>query len=147
MRDRDYEPEHYRCRDCKFYHNNCKRVDNDKVKFWKPWHQADDRQSANIVCRDFVLKDYLLYARKNWIDFDTYWSEFVECWLPYKNTNILVYFTVDGDDAMLGVPLMDFVNGNMYDADGNLKYVERKYYKRTKDGFGYKLVRESVNNE
>ena len=45
---------------------------------------------------------------------------------------------------MLGVPLMDFVNGTMYDADGNLKYVERKYYKRTKDGFGYKLVKESV---
>ena len=147
MRSPDYEPEHYRCSECKFYHNDCKRIDNEKIKFWKPWHQCDDRQSANIVCRDFELKDYMVYARNNWIDFDTYFKEFVENWLPYGNINKNVYFILDNNYSIrYGVPLMNYINGDMYNIDGSLKWVEKMYYKQTRDGFGYRIVREYKEN-
>ena len=43
-----------------------------------------------------------------------------------------------------GVRLMDFVNGTMMDGDV-LKAVEKTYYKQTREGFGYKLIRETID--
>lgn len=143
-RHSDYEPENYHCRECKYYHNDCKRIDNAKVKFWKPWHQSDDRQSARIVCCDFDLKDYMKYAKQNWINFETYWKEYVENWLPYGNTERLVYFILNDDYSVrYGVKILDFIYGNMYSGD-KLNAVEKMYYVQTRKGFGYKLIREEI---
>jgi hypothetical protein len=38
----------------------------------------------------------------------------------------------------------DFINGTMYNADGSLKAFQKMYYKQTRSGFGYKLVREPL---
>lgn len=142
-RDVNYEPEHYHCSECKYYHKNCKRVDNKLVSFAKPWFKCID--GGSTVCCDFELKDYMVYAKRNWIDFDTYFKEYVENWLPYKNTNTLIYFCLNGDTSIrYGVKLLDYVYGNMYSSDDMLNAVEKMYYKRVKSGFGYKLMREPI---
>ncbi|WP_407397765.1 hypothetical protein [Treponema sp.] len=141
MRADDYEPEHYRCSECKHF-RNCKRVDNDKVKFAKVWFLSEP--NCPIVCCDFELRDYMIYAKQNWIDFETYWREYVENWLPYGNTDRLVYFTLNGDTSIrYGVRMMDYVYGYMY-SDNKLNAVEKMYYKQTRGGFGYKLIREGI---
>lgn len=143
MRDVNYEPENYKCSDCKHYKKDCLRVDGVTIDFAKPWFRS--QTDFGCVCCDFVLKDYKLYAKQNWIDFDTYFKEYVENWLPYQNTNTLVYFTIKGDTSIrFGVKLLDFVYGNMYLKDGLLNAVEKMYYKQVRSGFGYKLVREPI---
>ena len=143
LRDVNYEPEHYRCSDCKYYQSGCKRVDGKTVQFAKPYFKS--HSNCSTVCCDFELKDYMIYARQNWIDFDTYFKEYVENWLPYGNTNKLIYFCLNGDTSIrYGVKLLDYVYGNMYSSDGVLNAVEKMYYKQVRSGFGYKLVREPV---
>lgn len=142
-RDTNYEPENYRCSNCKYYQKDCKRIDGVKIDFAKPWFKSSSDHGC--VCSDFVLKDYMIYAKQNWIDFDTYFAEYVENWLPYENTNTLVHFVVNGDkNVWYGVPLLDYVYGNMYDGN-KLKAVEKMYYKRTKRDFGYDLAREEID--
>lgn len=63
LRDVNYEPEHYRCSDCKYYQSGCKRVDGKTVQFAKPYFKA--HSNCGTVCCDFELKDYMIYARKN----------------------------------------------------------------------------------
>lgn len=130
----------YHCRDC-IHFRQCKRIDHTVVKFAVPWFKTYDGD-FHIVCSDFTPRwqapDY------PWTGFEDYWKVYVEQWLPYSNTNIRVYFTIHGDASIrYGVPLMDYVNGSMF--DGNiLKAVEKMYYKQVRTGFGYRLIREPI---
>jgi hypothetical protein len=84
------------------------------------------------------------YANEHWTCFEDYWKYYVEQWLPYQNTNKNIYFTLHDDTSIrYGVPLMDFVNGTMIE-NGLLKAIEKVYYKQTRTGFGYRLVREPI---
>ena len=142
-RDANYEPERYKCGHCKHYRTGCKRVDNKIISFAKPYFKAE--ANCGTVCCDFELKDYMVYAKQNWIDFDTYFKEYVENWLPYGNTNTLIYFCLNGDTSIrYGVKLLDYVYGNMYLSNGVLNAVEKMYYKQVRSGFGYELVREPI---
>lgn len=141
MRSQNYEPEHYRCGNCKYF-RNCKRVDNVKIKFAKPWFMCE--ANCSVICSDFELKEYMLYARQNWIDFETYFREYVENWTN-GSTEKLIYFTLNDDTSIrYGVRMMDYVYGYMY-TDGKLNAVEKMYYKQTRGGFGYKLIREPID--
>jgi hypothetical protein len=143
MRSFDYEPENYRCSHCEHYKKDCLRVDGVTVDFSKPWFKS--QSDCGCVCCDFELKDCMVYAKQNWVDFDTYFKEYVENWLPYKNTNKLIYFVLNGDSSVrYGVPLLDYVYGRMRDGD-KLNAVEKMYYKQTRSGFGYTLIRESID--
>ena len=143
-RDVNYEPEHYRCSNCKYYQSGCKRVDNKTISFAVPWF-VNVQPDCGTVCCDFELKDYMIHAKQNWIDFDTYFKEYVENWLPYGNTNKLIYFCLNGDTSIrYGVKLLDYVYGNMYLSNGVLNAVEKMYYKQVRSGFGYELVREPI---
>ena len=143
-RDSNYEPEKYRCSDCKHYHNNCKRVDGKILEFAKPWFLST--ANNGIVCCDFELCDHMIYAKKNWVDFETYFTEFIENWLPYANINKLEYFTLNGDTTVrYGVKMLDYVYGHMWLSNGVLNAVEKVYYKRCRNEIGYKLIREKIN--
>lgn len=133
------------CGDCLYYHN-CKRIDHISVKFAVPWFKSYDRnQSSGIICNSFEPATWNLPAQKEWKGFDSYWSRYVETWLPYKNTNGLVYFTLgDNADVRYGVPLMDYLEGKMIE-NGILKAKMKMYYRRTKEGYGYKLIREQID--
>lgn len=139
------EVDNYTCGCCKYFHN-CKRIDHETVRFAQPWFRSyDHNQFSGIVCSDFEPAEFCVHACKVWVDFDYYWPRYVEQWLPYKDTNKLVYFTLHGDTSIrYGVPLMDFVNGTMIEGN-TLKAVIKKYYKQTRSGTGYKLIREEIN--
>ena len=67
-------------------------------------------------------------------------------WLPYGNTNTLIYFVLHGDASIrYGVPLMDFVNGTMIEGN-RLKAVEKEYYRKSKKSpIGYELIHEPID--
>ena len=141
----EYDVENYHCGHCKYY-NNCKRIDHVTIQFAKPWFKTYDRnQFSGNICSDFEPADHCTHACKTWTGFEDYWPKYVEQWLPYSNTDVLVYFTLNGDASVrYGVKLLDFVYGTMF--DGNvLKASVKTYYKKTRDGFGYKLIKEKIN--
>lgn len=141
----NYSCLNYHCGNCIYYGTHTspctKRIDHEKIKFATPFFKSYDRnQFSGIVCSDFVPR----YNSDNF-NFQDYWNDYVEVWLPYSNTNILIWFTLNEDISVrYGVKLMDYVYGTMYDSNGNLKAIKKKYYKKTKDGFGYKLITENI---
>lgn len=144
---------HYCCGDC-IHHNwdrcrawylPCKRIDHDKIKFAKPWFAVyDAHQFSGVICRDFEPKRTATDG--TWTGFDDYWPAYVEQWLPYGDTDKLMYFTLgDCTDIRYGVPLMEFVNGTMLDGN-KLKAVEKMWYQRKQnDPIGYKLTRREID--
>ena len=127
----------YKCRDCVYFPNQCKRIDHNTIKFAKPYFIGYD--GNHIPCCDFKPKNLT-----GWTGFNDWWPYYVEQWIPYQNTDINTYFTLHSDPSIrYGVPLMDFVNGTMIE-NGVLKAVEKMYYKQTRKGCGYKLVYEEI---
>lgn len=142
-RDLDYEPEKYNCRSCKYFENGCKRVDGKKVNFAK--NPFSCQAYGLYVCCDFELKDNRVYSKRNWIDFETYFKEFLEVWFHRNPATTKVYFVLNGNEEIrYGVLLKDYIYNNMY-VGNKLKVVEKMYYKKTHTGFGYKLIREKIN--
>lgn len=149
------EIDHYHCGDCKYFkvdadwsESTCKRIDHKTIQFGKPWFKSYDcNQHSGVICSDFIPAEWNTNAIKNWKGFEEYWGNYVDQWLPYRNTDILIPFIINGDTSCrYMVKLMDFMNGTMMDGD-KLKAVEKMYYKRDRNpkGFGYKLIREPVN--
>ena len=133
----------FRCKDCKHIHS-CPRIDFAKINFAKPYFLST--AIGPCPCSAFEPCDIHVQAKRRWKGFWEWWPKFVEQWLPYGNTKILVYFIRHGDSSVrYGVPLMDYVNGNMFEGS-RLKAVEKVYYKKTLgDGCGYKLIREKIS--
>lgn len=127
------------CGSCKFFNKGCKRVDHDNVEFGTS--VFNDTRKHHIICSDFCPSETYVQICKDWDGFDEFWSLYVEQWLPYGNTNKLIPFIVNGNTSVrYMVPLLDFVYGRMYDGD-RLLAVEKMYYTRTRQGFGYRLLR------
>lgn len=146
--------ENYHCGNCIHWklgaggkHLPCKRLDHETIKFATPWFKSYDAgQHSGCICSDFYPHPSNTYAVKHWTTFEDYWNKYVDQWLPYKNTNTLIYFCLNDDRSIrYGVPLMDYVNGTMIDGD-MLKAVQKTYYKQSrKSPIGYELVHESIN--
>lgn len=144
---------HYGCGDCKYFRIDadrneslCKRIDHKKVKFAIPWFKSYDcGQNFHIPCNDFEPK-YMHYAdAKSWDGFDNFWETYVKAWLPYQDENKLIWFCINNDTNIeYGLPMKVFIQGNMI-SDNTLLATKKRYYKRTKEGFGYKLITEDIN--
>lgn len=144
---------HLFCGDCKFWgcgNDYCqKRIDHKNVRFAIPWFKSyDAHQHSGCICSDFEPASFCVFTCSAWTGFWDYWEWYSKIWIPYGNTDILTYFTMGEDTSVrYGVPLMDFVNGTMYDGS-RLKAVEKMYYKkhRHKDRtkFPYELIREKI---
>lgn len=137
--------DNYHCGSCKYY-NNCKRIDHEVIQFARPWFKSYDRnQFSGCICSDFEPAEWCIYACETWLGFEHYWPRYVEQWLPYGDTSKLMYFVLNGDTSIrYGVRLLYFVYGSMFDGN-TLKALEKTYYKKTKDGFGYKLIKEKID--
>ena len=135
----------YHCGSCQYYHA-CKRIDHKTIQFAQPWFKSYDcNQFSGCICSDFEPGAWHKNACDTWQGFEHYWPRYVEQWLPYADTKKLIYFTLNSDTSIrYGVRLLDFVYGTMID-DNMLKAVEKVYYKKTKGGIGYKLIREKIN--
>ena len=81
---------------------------------------------------------------KKWTNFDDFWSAYKKAWLPYENENIEIPFVVNGEKSVrYYVPLKKFLDGTMTE-NGKLMAIKKKYYKQTREGFGYKLITEEI---
>lgn len=144
---------HYGCGDCKYFRvdanrneNLCKRIDHKKIKFAIPWFKSYDcGQNFHIPCNEFEPK-YMQYAdAKEWDGFDNFWEMYVKTWLPYQDENKLIWFCMNNNTNIeYGVPMKAFIEGHMM-SDNVLLAIKRRYYKRTKDSFGYKLITEDID--
>ena len=79
---------------------------------------------------------------KKWTNFEDIWNAYKKAWLPYENENIEIPFVVNGEKSVwYYVPLKKFLDGTMI-KNGKLLATKKKYYKKTREGFGYKLTAE-----
>lgn len=156
-----YEVTNFRCRDCKYYKPNaeldgiksmCKRIDHKKIRFAVPWFKSYDCDFGT-PCSDFEPNPIYPRFIEEWEylgGFDSWWSLWVEQWLPYQTVNKMVYFTINGDSNIeYGVSLLDYVFGHMFRQDGKLNSTIRRYYKHHKKSdefpYGYELVYERID--
>lgn len=144
---------HYGCGNCKYFkvdadrsESLCKRLDHKSVKFAVPWFKSYDcGQSYHLPCDDFEPKHMDYVDAKEWTGFADFWQAYVQAWLPYQNEDILLWFTLHGDTMVeYGVPLKMFLDGSMIQGN-TLMAKKKRYYKRTKEGFGYKLIYEEID--
>jgi hypothetical protein len=126
------------CEQCRWCHTKCKRIDHKHFSFARPWFKSETySQGIAAVCRDFVPASYCVWINKNWIG----WDEWVKGFEKQPKT---VSLCIDGDQSIrYHVSWTDFVNNTFVDNDGNLKWVYKLYYRKTrKSPIGYKLVTE-----
>lgn len=155
------EVSNLRCRDCKYYlvtadqrmtKSRCKRLDHKKIKFAVPWFKFYDCDFGTI-CSDFKPNKHFPAIKQEWEElggFENWWPLWVKQWLPYQNTDKLVYFVLnDNEDVRYGVRLLDYVYGNLFREDGKFNAVEKEYYVRHKKSekhpTGYELVHEEID--
>jgi hypothetical protein len=136
---------HYFCGDCVHWNfrGPCKGLDHNSIRFAAPYFKSYDAgQHSGIICSKF--QPYIgLYAFTQWTNFEDFWPKYVECWIPYADVNILMWFVLHNDTKMrYGVPLMDYVNVTMIE-NGFLKAVQKYYYKHSKNN--HRLVYEKIN--
>lgn len=150
---------HVGCGDCAYFKVNadldgvestCKRIDHKKVKFAIPWFKCYDcgMNSLHIPCGDFIPAHPEYADFREWTNFSDFWKVYVETWLPYKNENITLPFTINGDTSVrYHVPLSKFIDGTMI-VDGVLQAVEKTYCKRDKVECGvqlYKIIHKKID--
>lgn len=136
------------CGQCKYFKVNadmegvestCKRLDHKHLKFAKPWFKSYDcGQFVGRVCKEFEPADYCVWLKKHWVSYDDYHQDDI------IGDDAKSYFCLDNDFSVrYGVLTKDFVDGTMFDDNGDLKWVEKVYYKRSKSSpIGYELVHE-----
>lgn len=133
---------HFGCGDCKHF-RSCKMVDGNYLQFARPLFLCETSWT-HIPCKDFEHAQPECADMKKWTNFDDFWSAYKKAWLPYENEKIEIPFVVNGDESVrYYVPLKNFLDGTMK-KDGKLMATKKKYYKQTREGFGYKLITEQI---
>ena len=133
---------HFGCGDCKYF-RSCKRVDGNSLQFARPWFLCETSWT-HIPCKDFEHAHPEYADMKKWTNFDDFWNAYKKAWLPYENENIEIPFVVNDEKSVwYYVPLKKFLDGTMIE-NGKLLATKKKYYKRTREGFGYKLITEEI---
>lgn len=136
------------CGQCKWHRGSafmdghesvCKRIDHKKVKLAEPWFKCYDcGQFSKYVCCEFVPTKSNVWLYQHWTKIE----DFVK--VPEKDTLTNVWLILDNNkDIRYGVSAYDWFYGNIFDADGNLNWREKQYYKQSKGTpYGYKLIKE-----
>ena len=133
---------HFGCGDCKYF-RKCKRVDGNSLQFAKQWFLCETSWT-HIPCKDFEHAHPEYADMKKWTNFEDIWNAYKKAWLPYENENIEIPFVVNGEKSVwYYVPLKKFLDGTMTE-NGKLMAIKKKYYKKTREGFGYKLITEEI---
>lgn len=132
------------CGQCRWFRINadtsestCKRLDHKHLKLAEPWFKAYDcGKTFGTVCRDFEPAARCKWLSKHWNGFDDYYQG-----EKFSGTMGLV---IDGDNSVRYlIKRQDFVDGTFLDDSGELKWIEKIYYKQSrKSPTGYVLVRE-----
>ena len=138
---------HLGCGDCKYCNprgdmdnvkSPCKRIDHKHYQFAIPWFKSYDcGQRSGIVCSDFEPKEWNLWLYRHWK------PEFLED-MKKNRTDRYIGLCIDKDQSVrYYVKQEDFFNNTFKNEDGSLKWLFKKYYKRSKKSpIGYELVTE-----
>lgn len=143
------EPTNFKCSDCVWFMNDCKRIDPPKLTFYRPWFSSDKDDPNHMICSDFqpnpgYIEMYIDYHRyKNFDELFNSWKTFWAKDCELKQT----WFFINGNKKVdYGVDYKDFVYGTMYDEKGRLKTRYKRYYKQTrKSPYGYSLITEKCS--
>lgn len=145
FRDEQY---YWNCDDCKYCNpradqdgieSPCKRLDHKKYSFAKAvFYSYDCGQRNGCICSDFEPNDWQLWLARH------YKPEFIKEYENRIEDNDVMYICIDHNWAVrYEVNKKDFFNNNFLDANGNLKWIRKGYYKRSKkSSIGYKYVWE-----
>ena len=161
----EVECPHYKCKDCKHYipanvnhpHGCTHRYDHAKIELAHPWFDSFPYERVP-PCSDFepdgsypALMPYW-HGYEHWKEWlirqnredDPRPQEYVE--EISKNFRPSISFMIKGDktETIYSVDKDNYIYGTMFDGN-KLKAFKKKYYKRTKEGFGYKLVEEEID--
>lgn len=135
-----------KCGDCKFYKNGCKKIDGKHIRYYLKVFTPCDEGASNTICSNFVpMHPEYADIKGKWTNFDDYWKVYSNVWLfAHEKTQGIALHLDDDDDTIYYVPLKVWLYEDLCDADGKLKAYKKAYYKRTREGFGYKLVCEEI---
>lgn len=135
---------HLSCEQCRFFKvdadrtaSTCKRLDHKHIKFTNPWFKSYDcGQFSGTTCRDFEPSDTVPWLKEHWISWEDYWS-------GEEPTGKMWLILDDDRSVRYAVRREDFSDGTFLDDQGNLKWIEKEYYKQSrKSPIGYILVHE-----
>lgn len=135
------------CNKCKWADNavqggKCKR-EFPNIKLAKPVFKSDRFDTLRFCC-DFEPKGYCVKLKENWKGFEDWYEQYKRDWDNRPIEGKTVSYTIDGNESVrYQVSLKDFIYGTLFE-DGKLKVVTKMYYKKTKGGFGYKLVVDNI---
>ena len=141
---------HLGCGDCKFcdpkgdldgVKSPCKRIDHKHIQFSVPWFKSYDcGQRSGGICNDFEPKEWKLWLYRHWK------PEFKDKTKGKQLSSIprTVDLCLDKDQSIVyKVKAEDFFYNTFLDENGNLKWIEKMYYKRSrKSPIGYELIHE-----
>ena len=134
-----------KCRWCKYqdfyayrpnpdtYKSKCKRIDHDTIRFKPHVYTGHAHDLVHAICSDFKPNRLYKLLYENWTCFDDYKSYYasvngkpIEGLRKYDGFS----FVVKGyNNCWFKVKGSDFINGTMFDKNGNLKAYEKVYYK------------------
>ena len=155
----------YRCKDCKYFrfvspknpHGCTHRFDHAIMEYAHPWF-VNVPEERGYPCSDFKPDGSYPAALPYWHGFE-HWREWMnkqnreddprpQDMIDRLNQNVIPYiafeFKGDKEEARYRVALENYIYGTMFDGN-KLKAFEKHYYKRTREGFGYKLVKEKID--
>lgn len=135
------------CGHCKYFGNDCKRVDHDRVKFYKPSFASYNDGEHHFPCHDFEPRNPKWADYKDWEGIDDAWPVYLKAWRNGKEPKATMFHVHDNYDVAYVVPFELFFYGGMIE-DGVLKANEKKFYERGDIRLGvqlYRLVEEKIN--
>lgn len=145
----------FRCKDCKWYRPVIKgheedacnrRIDHKRIEYAVPWFKSSAEETG-FPCKEFEPSSIHVWCLKNyWTDWEHWWQDWIDTWMDGKTPTRPLWFTLNGDRSVrYTVDRNDYINGTMFE-NGKLKAIEKAYYKQTRSGFGYKLVKEKLED-
>lgn len=133
------------CRSCEYCGKDCKRMDYKHLKPYRPHFKCDESAiQSHHICSDFRPGKAHADCYENWDKFGgfkTWWNAIITEY-PSRKMQRVSFWLDDDTDTNYSMWLTDFVNGNMWREDGTLNYNEIWRYKQTKEGCGWRIVRE-----
>lgn len=131
------------CNSC-IYYQNCKRIPSDRLSFAHSCFISPANSKSPLcrtLCSDFICTKRHIAKYKVWQNYS------MEEWYKTFGKNFKeVEFVLDNDQSVrYSVDYADFFYGNLI-VDGKFKAKAKQYFKQTREGFGYKLVKEKLEN-
>lgn len=147
--------ENYHCKDCKYFkfvmpndHNSgCqRRIDHHHLVYGASCF-CDVPEEMPFPCNEFEPSKINVYGNVEWHGYNDWLDHYEKYWNEGKPIEGLMRLYIDGDKSVdYHIKITDWINGTLYDENGNPKWVDRRYLKRTRNGFGYKRIIEKYKN-